>query len=90
MDFTYHNKPEKRSEIDREGFITSGDVLYRRGRLCLICDRKRDMVISGGVNIYPAEIEAAHAVPRRPRLRGVRHSGDESAALMAWWAATGA
>ena len=29
-----------------------------------ICDRKRDMVISGGVNIYPAEIEAAlHAIP---------------------------
>src|ERR1700712_2135968 len=28
-----------------------------------ICDRKRDMVISGGVNIYPAEIEAAlHAI----------------------------
>src|SRR5262249_4157534 len=29
-----------------------------------LCDRKRDMVISGGVNIYPAEIEAVlHAVP---------------------------
>src|SRR6266702_8824109 len=27
-DFTYHNKPEKRAEIDRDGFITSGDVGY--------------------------------------------------------------
>jgi long-chain acyl-CoA synthetase len=27
-DFTYHNKPEKRAEIEREGFITSGDVGY--------------------------------------------------------------
>jgi long-chain acyl-CoA synthetase len=64
-DFTYHNKPEKRSEIERDGFITSGDVGYidEEGYV-FICDRKRDMVISGGVNIYPAEIEAAlHAFP---------------------------
>ena len=58
-DFTYHNKPDERAEIDRDGFITSGDVGYldADGYLFL-CDRKRDMVISGGVNIYPAEIEA--------------------------------
>ncbi|WP_445487129.1 acyl-CoA synthetase [Rhodopseudomonas sp. RCAM05734] len=64
-DFTYHNKPEKRAEIDREGFITSGDVGYiDEDGYVFICDRKRDMVISGGVNIYPAEIEAAlHALP---------------------------
>jgi long-chain acyl-CoA synthetase len=64
-DFTYHNKPEKRAEIDREGFITSGDVGYiDADGFVFLCDRKRDMVISGGVNIYPAEIEAAlHAVP---------------------------
>ena len=72
-DFTYHNKPEKRAEIERDGFITSGDVGYidEEGYV-FICDRKRDMVISGGVNIYPAEIEAAlHTVPG-VRLRGVR------------------
>src|SRR5450631_1193428 len=64
-DFTYHNKPEKRAEIDLDGFITSGDVGYIDGDgYVFICDRKRDMVISGGVNIYPAEIEAAlHTVP---------------------------
>ena len=58
-DFTYHNRPDERARIDRDGFITSGDVGYldREGYLFL-CDRKRDMVISGGVNIYPAEIEA--------------------------------
>uniref|UniRef100_Q07QQ3 AMP-dependent synthetase and ligase n=1 Tax=Rhodopseudomonas palustris (strain BisA53) TaxID=316055 RepID=Q07QQ3_RHOP5 len=63
-DFTYHNKPEKRAEIDRGGFITSGDVGYvDADGYVFICDRKRDMVISGGVNIYPAEIEAAlHAI----------------------------
>jgi long-chain acyl-CoA synthetase len=58
-DFTYHNKPEKRAEIERDGFITSGDVGYiDADGYVFICDRKRDMVISGGVNIYPAEIEA--------------------------------
>jgi long-chain acyl-CoA synthetase len=64
-DFTYHNKPEKRAEIELDGFITSGDVGYiDEDGYVFICDRKRDMVISGGVNIYPAEIEAAlHAVP---------------------------
>jgi long-chain acyl-CoA synthetase len=58
-EFTYHGLPAKRAEIEREGFITSGDVGYldADGYLFL-CDRKRDMVISGGVNIYPAEIEA--------------------------------
>lgn len=58
-DFTYHNKPDKRAEIDRDGFITSGDVGYMDADgYVFISDRKRDMVISGGVNIYPAEIEA--------------------------------
>ena len=70
------NRPDKRGEIERDGFITSGDVGYLDADGYLfICDRKRDMVISGGVNIYPAEIEvraACHA--RRARLRGVRHS----------------
>jgi len=58
-DFTYHGQPEKRREVEREGLISVGDVGYfdADGYLFL-CDRKRDMVISGGVNIYPAEIEA--------------------------------
>jgi long-chain acyl-CoA synthetase len=58
-DFTYHGKPEERAKIERDGLITCGDVGYLDpdGYLFL-CDRKRDMIISGGVNIYPAEIEA--------------------------------
>jgi long-chain acyl-CoA synthetase len=64
-DFSYHNKPEKRAEIDRDGLITSGDVGYMdEDGYVFISDRKRDMVISGGVNIYPAEIEAVlHGLP---------------------------
>ena len=58
-DFTYHNDDAKRREIERDGLITIGDMGYldEDGYLFL-CDRANDMVISGGVNIYPAEIEA--------------------------------
>jgi long-chain acyl-CoA synthetase len=58
-DFTYHKHDAARAEIERQGFVSNGDVGYldADGYLFL-CDRKRDMVISGGVNIYPAEIEA--------------------------------
>lgn len=61
-DFTYHRLGDKRVEVDREGLVTCGDVgmLDAEGFLYIL-DRKRDMVISGGVNIYPAEIEAALA-----------------------------
>src|SRR5258705_7437986 len=64
-DFTYHNRPEKRAEIERDGFITSRDVGYiDADGYVFICDRKRDMVISGCVNIYPAVTEAVlHAIP---------------------------
>ncbi|MDQ2816063.1 MAG: hypothetical protein M3Z75_30535, partial [Actinomycetota bacterium] len=44
----------------RGDFHTVGDVAYRDDEGYLyICDRKTDMIISGGMNIYPAEIEAA-------------------------------
>ena len=58
-DFTYHGLEDKRREVERAGLITCGDMgfLDEDGYLYL-SDRKIDMVISGGVNIYPAEIEA--------------------------------
>jgi long-chain acyl-CoA synthetase len=64
-DFEYLGEPEKTKEAHTlEGFFTLGDIGYldADGYLYL-SDRKIDMIISGGVNIYPAEIEgviAAH------------------------------
>ncbi len=59
-DFTYINRPEDRHAIERDGLITLGDMGYiNEEGFLYICDRKADMVISGGVNVYPAEIEAA-------------------------------
>jgi acyl-CoA synthetase (AMP-forming)/AMP-acid ligase II len=56
----YYKQSDKYAEDHRDGFQTVGDIAYRDEEGYLyICDRKRDMIISGGVNIYPAEIEAA-------------------------------
>ncbi len=59
--FEYHNDPEKTAESrSREGWSTLGDIgfLDEDGYLYLT-DRKANMIISGGVNIYPAEAENA-------------------------------
>jgi long-chain acyl-CoA synthetase len=61
-DFTYRGLAESRAEIDLDGLVTCGDVgRFDAEGYLFLSDRKRDMVISGGVNIYPAEIEAALA-----------------------------
>ena len=58
-EFTYKGLDEKREEVERDGLISIGDMGYLdEDGFLFLCDRKNDMVISGGVNIYPAEIEA--------------------------------
>lgn len=58
-DFTYSNREKDRRELDRGTLVATGDIGYLddEGYLFL-CDRKSHMIISGGVNIYPAEIES--------------------------------
>ena len=57
--FDYHKDAGKTRASRARGMFTVGDIGYldADGYLYL-CDRKSDMIISGGVNIYPAEIEA--------------------------------
>lgn len=57
--FSYIGNAEARQRIERNGKMTLGDIGYldEDGYLFIV-DRSADMVISGGVNIYPAEIEA--------------------------------
>ncbi len=64
-DFTYRNQGDARRSMEREGLVTLGDMGYLDDEGYLfVSDRKNDMVISGGVNIYPAEIEAViNAIP---------------------------
>ena len=57
---TYHKAHDKFMADRKDGWQTVGDIAYfDEEGFYYICDRKKDMIISGGVNIYPAEIEAA-------------------------------
>ncbi len=62
----YHHSEEQLTELADDHWKSVGDIAYvdEEGYV-FICDRKKDMIISGGVNIYPAEIEAVlHAHPQ--------------------------
>jgi long-chain acyl-CoA synthetase len=55
---SYHNASEKTEELVQDGYLITGDIGYLdEDGFLYISDRKSDMVISGGVNIYPAEVE---------------------------------
>jgi len=54
----YYNNPEATSEALRDGWLASGDIgVFDENGLLRIVDRKKNMVISGGENIYCAEVE---------------------------------
>jgi long-chain acyl-CoA synthetase len=59
MEFEYKGDPAKTSAGRLRGFFTVGDIgFFDSDGYLFLCDRKSDMIISGGANIYPAEIEA--------------------------------
>ena len=54
----YHrNEPATAAVLDEDGWYYSGDMGYRVGESLFITGRKTDMIITGGVNIYPQDIE---------------------------------
>ena len=56
----YYKQHDKFVADSKHGYQTVGDIAYVDDEgYVYICDRKKDMIISGGMNIYPAEIEAA-------------------------------
>jgi long-chain acyl-CoA synthetase len=57
--FTYINRQRDRDALEHDSFLTVGDIGYLDSDGYLfVSDRRSDLVLSGGVNIYPAEIEA--------------------------------
>ncbi len=71
----YYKQHDRYLADNRDGWQTVGDIAYWDDEGFLyICDRKKDMIISGGMNIYPAEIEAALELhPDDLRGGGLRH-----------------
>ncbi|WP_439105533.1 long-chain-fatty-acid--CoA ligase [Congregibacter sp.] len=54
----YWNRPDATAETLRDGWLHTGDIATMDAEgFVTICDRKKDMIISGGENVYPAEIE---------------------------------
>jgi len=64
----YYKRPDLTSKAVVDGWLHSGDLGYvdEEGFLYLV-DRKKDMIISGGVNVYPRDIE--EVVVRHPAVR---------------------
>jgi long-chain acyl-CoA synthetase len=58
MMLEYHNKPEETASALRNGYMYTGDIGYVDGDgFLFLVDRKKDMVIVGGYNVYPREID---------------------------------
>lgn len=56
----YWREPDLTAETFRNGWVHTGDIGYfRSDGYLIVVDRKKDMIISGGYNIYCAEVEAA-------------------------------
>jgi acyl-CoA synthetase (AMP-forming)/AMP-acid ligase II len=66
----YYKRPELTAQAVRDGWLYTGDLGYfdDEGFLYLV-DRKKDMIISGGVNVYPKDIE--EIVAQHPAVREV-------------------
>jgi long-chain acyl-CoA synthetase len=68
--FEYHKDKTKTQGAWKDGLFTVGDAGYLDGDgFLFLCDRKADLIISGGVNIYPAEIEGV--IINHPKVRDV-------------------
>lgn len=62
----YYNKPDETADVLRNGWLYTGDIAYMdEDGYFFIVDRKKDLIISAGYNIYPREIdEILHQHPK--------------------------
>ena len=66
----YFNSPEATAETVKEGWLHTGDIGYvDEAGFFYIVDRKKEMIIRGGVNVYPKELE--HVIATHPKVNTV-------------------
>ncbi|MBP1608252.1 MAG: AMP-dependent synthetase and ligase [Acidobacteria bacterium] len=77
----YYNPEATAAVLDQDGWYYSGDMGYRVGSVLFITGRKSDLIIFGGVNIYPQDIEeivAEHPMAVAGRIAAVGIDDPES------------
>jgi long-chain acyl-CoA synthetase len=85
----YLNRPEATKEAMKSGWFHSGDIGYRDEDGCYwIVDRKKDMILRGGFNVYPREVEEVlyqHDAIGEAAVVGIEHEshGEEVKAVVA-------
>jgi long-chain acyl-CoA synthetase len=85
----YYKRPEANAESIKAGWFSTGDIAHRDvDGYYFIVDRKKDMIIRGGFNVYPREIEEvlyAHPAVAEAAVIGIKHEshGEEVKAVIA-------
>lgn len=85
----YLNRPEETAQTLKKGWVYSGDLAFRdQDGFFWIVDRKKDVIITGGVNVYPKEVEDAlnsHPGVQEAAVVGLPHPtwGETVTAFMA-------
>jgi len=84
----YWNRPEETAQALRHGWLFTGDIARMdRDGYCYIVDRKKEMIITGGLNVYPREVEEvlfAHPAVLEAAVVGVPdpHRGETAKAFV--------
>ncbi|MFQ5343907.1 MAG: long-chain fatty acid--CoA ligase, partial [Anaerolineae bacterium] len=73
----YLNRPEETAETLKDGWLHTGDIAYMGDDgYFFIVDRKKDMIITGGYNVYPRDVEEVlyqHPAVQEAAVAGVPH-----------------
>ncbi|MFC5369910.1 AMP-binding protein [Arcanobacterium bovis] len=55
----YHNNPEETANVMWNGWLRTGDLARWDDGFLVMADRKKELIINGGFNVYPSEVESA-------------------------------